>query len=45
MKSLTTPEYDPWLDKRTGFEGLTRQAKLTDFEADTSLGKGMPLFP
>jgi len=40
MKHLSTQEFEPWLEKRTGFEGLARQAKLTDFEADTSLGKG-----
>lgn len=36
----STPQFDPWLEKRSGFEGLTRPAKLTDFEADKSLGKG-----
>lgn len=40
LKPLSTPQFDAWIEKRQGFEGLTRPAKLTDFEADKSLGKG-----
>ena len=35
----------PWLETRTGFETLQRPAKLTDFEADKSLGKGRKVSP
>jgi hypothetical protein len=31
---------EPWIEKRMGFENLKRIAKLTDFEAEKSLGKG-----
>lgn len=35
-----TNEFEHWLETRTGFEGLTRPAKLSDFLADKSLGEG-----
>jgi serine/threonine protein kinase len=40
MKALATPVFEAWIEKRCGFEGLNRPAKLNDFEADKSLGKG-----
>lgn len=50
MKSASTPQYvdsrmnqEPWIEKRMGFENMQRPAKLADFEADKSLGKGMPI--
>ena len=35
-----TSDFEAWLEKRVGFEGLDRTAKLSDFQADKGLGEG-----